>query len=445
MLGFGLLGKTHIPHYKNTAAMAAVRMPPPTYVLLPLSQHIGAAATPIVKVGDSVKIGQKIAEANGYVSSPIYASVSGTVEKIEDYLRSDGRTVGAIRIRSDGEMSVIDGLRPVTPKNADEFVAAVRESGLVGMGGAGFPTTVKLDAIKRGSIDTVVVNGAECEPYITCDTRTMLDEGELVMRGIDILASFMPENVRFIIGIEDNKPECISHLTALSEARDNVSVHRLPSTYPQGAEKIIIYNTTKRVVPEGKLPSDVGVLVINVTSLSYLAKYIDTGMPPVDKCITLDGSAVREPKNIIAPIGTPIREVIDFGGGLKEAAGKVLLGGPMMGAPVCSIDEPIIKTTGAITVMTRKESLGKEPTACIHCGRCVAACPLSLNPTAYAKALNIESTEDRMQRLEEFKVNLCMECGCCSYVCPANRPLVQNNRMAKAQLREYKAHLADKK
>lgn len=444
MFGLGLLGKTHIPHYKNTAHMPAVRMPAPKSVLLPLCQHIGSPATPIVKVGDTVKVGQKIAEASGYVSSPIYSSVSGRVVKIEDYLRSDGRIVGAVRIESDGEMTLDEGIAPPEVSDVDSLVSAVRESGLVGLGGAGFPTAVKLDAIKKGIINTVLINGAECEPYITCDTRTMLDESDRVVRGIEILAKFMPE-ARFIIGIEKNKPECIELLERLTESNGAVSICTLPSSYPQGAEKVLIYNTTRRVVPEGKLPSDVGVMVINVTSLAALARYIDTGMPLVERCVTLDGSAVREPKNIIAPIGTSIRELIEFGGGLKEEAGKILFGGPMMGSAAYSVDEPITKTTGALTVMNRKDAKKSEPTPCIHCGRCVTACPLSLNPTAYSKALNIESTEDRMARLEEYKINICMECGCCSYVCPASRPLVQNNRIAKAQLREYKAHLATKK
>ncbi len=444
MFGLGLLGKTHIPHYKNTAHMPAVRMPAPKDVLLPLCQHIGAPATPTVKVGDEVKVGQKIAEASGYVSSPIYSSVSGKVVKIEDLLRSDGRTVGAIRIQSDGEMTPFEGIAPPTVTDVASLVSAVRESGLVGLGGAGFPTAVKLDAIGKGIINTVVINGAECEPYITCDTRTMLDEGDSIVRGIDILAKFLPA-AKFIIGIENNKPECIDHLRGLTESRESVSICALPSSYPQGAEKVLIYNTTARVVPEGKLPSDVGVMVINVTSLAVLAKYIDTGMPLVERCVTLDGSAVREPKNIIAPIGTSVRELIEFGGGLKEEAGKILFGGPMMGSAAYSVDEPITKTTGAITVMNRKDAKRSEPTPCIHCGRCVSACPMKLNPTAYSKALNIESTEDRMARLEEYKLNICMECGCCSYVCPANRPLVQNNRIAKAQLREYKAHMATKK
>ncbi len=445
MFGFGFLGKTHIPHRKNTADMPAVRMTPPCEVLLPLSQHIGAPAKSLVKFGDEVKVGQKIAEAGGYVSSPIYASISGKIGKPEEYMRPDGRKVEAIRIIGDGLMTPAEDIKPPVVESLDDLITAVRESGLVGLGGAGFPTAVKLDAVKKGIIDTVVINGAECEPYITSDTRTMLDDTDLLVRGIEIFKKHLTGVGKYVFGIEKNKPECIKKLTEVFSGDSSVIIETLPSTYPQGAEKILIYNTTARVVPEGKLPADVGVLVLNVTSLATVAKYIDTGMPLVEKCVTLDGSAVKEPKNIIAPIGTSIAELAKFAGGLSDDVGKVLFGGPMMGMAACSLDEPIAKNTNAITALNKHESLKRDATACIHCGRCVSACPMKLNPTAYSRALNIESREEKVARLDEYKINLCMECGCCSYVCPASRPLVQNNRMAKATVREYKSHLASMK
>ena len=445
MFGFKFLGHTRIPHRKNTAEMSAVRMTPPREVLLPTSQHIGAPATPIVKAGDEVKVGQLIAEASGYVSSPIYASVSGRVTKIEDYLRPDGRKVPAIRIESDGLMTVCENIAPPEVSDFDSFINAVRTSGLVGLGGAGFPTSVKLDAVKKGEIKTIIINGAECEPYLTSDTRTMLDESESVFDGISLLEKYIPSVEKFIFGIEKNKPLCIEEIARIFRDNPKVSILPLPTLYPQGAEKVIVYNSTGLVIPEGKLPADVGVLVINVTSLSMLAKYIKTGMPLVERCVTFDGSAVAEPKNVIVPIGTSIRELADFAGGFKEDVGKVLYGGPMMGIPVSNLDEPITKTTGGITAMNIKDSEKREATACIHCGRCVSACPLSLNPTAFSKALSLDNNEDKIARLEEYRVNLCMECGCCSYVCPASRPLVQNNRLGKAALREYKAHKANLK
>ena len=444
MFGLKFLGKTHIPHNKNTAELAPVKMTSPKEVLLPMAQHIGAPATPIAKVGDEVKVGQLIAEPSGYVSSPIYSSVSGKVVKIDTYLRPDGKSVPAIRIESDGEMTVAEGITPPNVHDFNSFVEAVRSSGLVGLGGAGFPTSVKLDAVKNGDIHTIVINGAECEPYITSDTRTMLDRSEDIYDGIAVLEKYVPGIERFVFGIENNKPECIEEMARIFQDNPKVSVMPLPSLYPQGAEKVIIYNTTGLTVPEGKLPADVGVLVINVTSLAVIASYIKTGMPLVEKCVTVDGSAVKEPCNVIAPIGTSIREIIEFAGGLKEDAGKVLFGGPMMGIAACSVDEPISKTTNAITVLNVKDATERESSACIHCGRCVSACPIGLNPTAFSKALNY-GTEEKMARLEEYSVNLCMECGCCSYVCPANRPLVQNNRLGKTALREYKAHKASLK
>lgn len=434
------LGNVHVPHNKNTADMPPVRMTEVTEVLLPVAQHIGAPAKVVVAVGDEVRIGDLVAEAQGAVSSPVYASVSGKVKAIEQYMRSDGRRVDAVRIVSDGQMTVSDRIAPPATEDLEGLITAVRASGVVGLGGAGFPTVVKLDALRKGLIDTVVVNGAECEPYITSDTRTMLDEGEWIYRGIALIETYCPDIKKYIFGIEKNKPSCISNMKKLFERNPKVEVKGLPSLYPQGAEKVLIYNTTGRIVPEGKLPSDVNVLVINVTTLAFIAKYISTGMPLVERCITLDGDAVKEPKNIIAPIGVSIRELIEFGGGLKGDAGKVLYGGPMMGNAACSLDEPVIKTTGAITVFTRDSSFSAEETACIHCGRCVAACPIGLNPTEYAKAIDLENKEDRIGRLEKYKVMLCMECGCCSYVCPANRPLVQNNRLAKGELREHRAH-----
>ncbi len=444
MFGLKFLGKTHIPHNKNTADMTPVKMTSPKEVLLPMAQHIGAPATPVVKVGDEVKVGQLIAEPSGYVSSPIYSSVSGKVTKIDTYLRPDGKSVPAIRIESDGEMSVLEGITPPEVTDFDSFIGAIRSSGLVGLGGAGFPTSVKLDAVKNGGIHTIVINGAECEPYITSDTRTMLDQSEAIYDGIALLEKHVPTAERFIFGIEKNKPACIEEMARIFQDNPKVSIMPLPSLYPQGAEKVIIYNTTGLTVPEGKLPADVGVLVINVTSLAVLANYVKTGMPLVEKCVTVDGSAVKEPKNVVAPIGTSIREIIEFAGGLKEEAGKVIFGGPMMGIPACSLDEPISKTTNAITVFNVKEATEREASACIHCGRCVSACPIGLNPTAFSKALNY-GTEEKMEKLDEASINLCMECGCCSYVCPASRPLVQNNRLGKTALREYKAHKASLK
>lgn len=443
MFGFKFLGNTKIPHRKNTASLPAVRLTPPKEVLIPMTQHLGAPATPIVKFGDEVKVGQKIAEANGPVSAPIYASVSGKVAKPETYLTPGGKLVSAIRIVSDGQMTPVE-VTPPTVTDFDSFVGAVRESGIVGLGGAGFPTAVKLAAAKDGKIDTVVINAAECEPYITSDTRRMIDCTDDIVMGVGLLFKHLPGLKNVIFGIESNKKEAIAALNAAFADNSDVSVTVLPSKYPQGAEKIIVHNTTRRVVPEGKLPADVGVIVMNVSSVAAIAAYVRTGMPLVERTVTVDGSAVRTPMNLTVPVGTPIRALIDFVGDVEDI-GKVLYGGPMMGVAIRSLDEPVLKTTNAITVLTRADALKGESLACVHCGRCVAACPMGLNPTTFSKALEIESKEDKIARLEDNKINLCMECGCCSFVCPSRRPLVQNNRLAKGVVKEHRDHLKDKK
>ena len=434
MFGFKL-GRTHVPHRKNTAEMPPVRMTVEGEIILPMAQHIGAPANPVVKVGDHVYVGTLVGEASGYVSANIHSSVSGTVKKIDTYLQSNGRTCPAVIIESDGIMAPDPAIAPPEVNDFDGFSAAIRASGLVGLGGAGFPTSVKLDAEKKGLLNTVVINCAECEPYITSDTRTMLDDTDLLVEAVGIIERFIScESI--IFGVESNKPECIDKLREAFASDPKVRVDALPSTYPQGGEKVLIYNTTGRVVPEGKLPADVGCLVMNVTSLAFVARYFRDGMPLVEKCVTVDGSAVLNPQNVIVPVGTPIKKVIEFVGGFSEEPGKVTYGGPMMGVAIYSLDDPILKTTNAIVALNERDSRPPKASPCIHCGRCVAACPMGLNPTAFSKAMGISDVALKAERLNENKINLCIECGCCSFVCPAKRPLVENNRLAKADLRQ---------
>jgi electron transport complex protein RnfC len=326
-------------------------------------------------------------------------------------------------------------IAPPTVTSFDEFSAAVRASGLVGLGGAGFPTAVKLDAEKKGLLKKIIINAAECEPYITSDTRTMLDDADFVKRGVELLEKYISAE-EVIIGIEANKPECIAKMREIFASDAKVRVVKLPTGYPQGAEKILIYNTTGLVVPEGGLPADVGCIVMNVTSVAFIAKYMETGMPLVEKCLTVDGSGVKEPGNVIAPIGASIEDVVAFAGGFTDDVAKVMYGGPMMGIAVYSTADPIMKNNNAVIALSEKEVKHAESNPCIHCGRCVAACPMGLNPTAFSKALKVDDKEDRKERLSTAKINLCIECGCCSFVCPSRRPLVQNNRLAKADLRE---------
>ncbi len=431
------LGKVHTPHRKNTASTPAVRIAPPETVTVLMSQHIGAPATPTVKVGDSVFVGTLIGRANGPVSANIHSSVSGTVKKLDYFLLPNGNTTESVIIESDGKMTPDENLTAPTVTTFEELSDAARAAGLVGLGGAGFPTSVKLDAKKIDTIDTLLLNGAECEPYITSDTRTMLDEAELIREGVLKIVELAGIS-RVVIGIEKNKPECIKKLREVFGEESFVEIRPLPSLYPQGAEKILIYNSIGRVVPEGKLPSDVGVLVMNVTTVAFLAKYLRCGMPLVEKCLTVDGSAIKNPTNVIVPVGTSIGYVIESIGGFKEEPGKILFGGPMMGTAIYLLDTPVLKNNNAIIALGNKECKRSKSSACIHCGRCVSFCPMGLNPTAFAHAMGLAESIDRGERLEAAKVNLCIECGCCSFVCPAKRPLLEQNRLGKTELIRYK-------
>ncbi len=432
------------PHNKHTADQPAVYMPVPASVTIPMSMHIGAPASPKVKVGDSVKVGQVIAEASGFVSSPVHASVSGKIKKIEDIVISNGRKVPAITIESDGKMERFEGLKPPVIESSADFLQALTDSGIVGLGGAGFPTSVKLNVRNLDQIEAVIVNGAECEPYITSDTRTMLDNPKLVISGAKLLQEHLRVK-RVIFAIEDNKPQCIDIFRQLVQAETGMEVMSLPSLYPQGGEKVLIYNTIGKTVPEGKLPLDVGAIVINCTTLASIARYIRYGIPLIKKCVTVDGSAVKSPKNVIAPIGTALADVFAFCNGFQKEPKKVIYGGPMMGIAVPDLEQPILKNTNAILAFAEEEATPRPFSPCIRCGRCVAVCPMRLTPC------EVENAFDRkdMALLASLKINICMECGCCSYVCPSSRPLVQTHKLAKpllaAYLKEQKEKEAAKK
>ena len=421
-----------VPHKKNTADCEPVRMTVPKTVTIPMSMHIGKPSKVIVKKGDVVKAGQLIGEPDGFVSSAIHASVSGKVTKVDEMISSMGMKVQCVTIESDGEQTFSEEISKPDVKDFESFKNAVKSSGVVGLGGAGFPTFVKFSVKDLEQIEAVVINAAECEPYITSDTRTMMDNSEFVFKGIDALRKYMQVK-RFIIGIEDNKKDAIQKMKELAAKTADVEVCVLPSIYPQGGEKVLVFNTMKRVIPKGGLPIDVGAVVVNVTTLAFVGKYLEDGIPLIEKCITVDGSAIKEPKNVIAPIGTSIADLIEAAGGYKTEPKKILYGGPMMGIAVPSDAEPVLKNTNAIIAMDEKEAAPKKTTACIGCGACLNHCPFRLDPRSIAKAYQLDRGED----LEKLCVDLCMECGCCSYVCPANRPLVQTNKLAKIKLRAY--------
>ena len=430
------LNGVRVPHRKHTASCSATPMTDIQTVTIPMSMHIGAPAKPCVKVGDPVSVGTLIAEAGGFVSAPIHASVSGKVTKIIDCLLSSGQTAPAVVIESDGLMTPDPALAPPVVDSRESLLEAIKQSGAVGLGGAGFPTHVKFN-VDPARIEYLIINGAECEPYITSDTRTMLDRVDDMMTALRAMADhFGIKNV--VIGIEANKKEAITSMRMMAAALRNhctVTVKVLPSVYPQGGEKVLIYHTVGRAVPMGKLPIDVGCVVVNCTTLAAIGEYLTTGMPLVQKCVTVDGGAVKEPKNVIVPIGTAMADVFEFCGGLTEAPDKVIYGGPMMGITVPDTTAPILKNTNAILALTKKETKLPKTTNCIRCGACLNTCPFGLAPAEIARAYDKKDAV----ALDELKVNACMECGCCSFVCPANRPLVQTNKLAKQFLKEEKA------
>ena len=396
-----------------------------------MSMHIGAPSKPVVKAGDEVKVGQLIAEPSGAVSAPVHASVSGVVKSVDEYDEITGQKAASITITADGAQILYEGLKAPSVTNYEEFLGAVRDSGVVGLGGAGFPTAVKLNVQDLGKLDYIIINGAECEPYITSDTRTMIDDAELVRDGILLLKKYFSAKV--VIGIENNKPEPIEHMSKIAQSGQGVEVKALPSRYPQGGEKVLIYNVTGRAIPEGGLPLDVGVIVINCTTLAAIARYINTGMPLVSKRVTVDGSAVKAPKNLIVPIGTPIGEMLDYCGCRREDVRKVLYGGPMMGLAVPSFEMPVLKSTNALLAFSAKDAQLPGESACIRCGKCAYNCPMRLMTLELERAFLLKKPE----MLEHYKVNLCMECGCCAYNCPARRPLVQSIKLGKIMLRDY--------
>ena len=420
-----------VKHHKNTAEEKTVSMPVPSTVTIPMSMHIGAPCEPLVKMGDLVKVGQKIGESNAPFSAPIHASVSGKVKQITEFRNAIGVTSKAVVIEADGEQAISEEVTVPVINTREDFINAVKESGVVGLGGAGFPTHIKLNPKNLEQIDTLIINAAECEPYITSDYRECMESAEDVIEGIKVVKKWL--NIKnAYIGIESNKPASIKLLGELSEKEEGIDVVELKAQYPQGAEKVIIYSTTGRVVNDGQLPADAGVIVLNVTTVSFIAKYLKTGMPLVSKRLTVDGTGANKGTNVIVPLGTAMKDVFEFCGGLKEDCKKVLMGGPMMGIAVPDLDQPIVKNNNAIIALNEKDATPAEETDCIRCGKCVYACPLNLMPAALEKAYDARNAES----LVAHDVNLCMNCGCCSYVCPAKRNLAQKNQLAKIFVRQ---------
>ena len=428
-------GGVKVHHHKNTAESEVVRMPAPAKVVIPMQQHIGAPCEPVVKVGDTVAVGQLIGDTDKFVSAPIHSSVSGVVTAIGDIKMPNGILSKAVTIESDGEMRLWEGIEPPHVETKEDLIKAVRASGLVGLGGAGFPTHIKLNFPADKNIDTLVVNAAECEPFITVDYRECMENSWDILSGVYLLKDLLGFK-QVIIAVEDNKPEAFKVLKSIADhsldKHDEVKLMVLESKYPQGAEKMMVQSATGRRVPPGKLPADVGCVVMNVASVAFIARYLKTGKPLVSRSLTVDGSAIAEPKNVRVPVGTSISEIIDFCGGFSKDPCKILTGGPMMGLAIVGTDLPVLKQNNAILAFAHDDAVLKPESDCIRCGRCATACPMSLMPTNIVRAAK---TKD-VSILKTAGVNVCMECGSCAFACPAGKPLVQHMRLAKAILRE---------
>ena len=428
----------HPPELKQlTAGTPIRRMPFPDEIVLPLSQHTGKPAKSIVRVGDRVERGDRIAAEDGFISSPIHASAAGTVQEVGLWPHPAGDYKPAVRIKV--EQFSAQAPRPrIIPGweglSRDQLVDAVRQAGVVGLGGAAFPTHVKLHPPKDFPVDTILINGAECEPYLTTDHRTMVEYPERVHLGIRIMMKCLGVD-RAVIGIEKNKQDAVERLQATLPTDIDVTVQPLTVKYPQGAEKMLIMSLLDREVPSGGLPMHVGVIVQNVASAATIAEVFETGLPLIERIMTVTGLGVRQPANLIVPVGTKTRDLIDACGGMLPDAREVVFGGPMMGTALADLDAPVMKGTTGVVVLSEREVKPQRSYPCIRCGRCVDACPVFLNP----QILGQLAKSERWEEMEEQNLLDCMLCGCCSYTCPSNIPLSQLFSMGKAALRKVKA------
>ena len=431
----------HPPDVKElTAHLPIRRMPYPHEVVIPLRQHAGKPAKLVVRVGDRVERGDTLAVADGFVSAPVHASAAGRIVEIGLWPHPDGSMDTAVRIAVAPFSAQVPRPRLV-PKweglTADEVVKAVQDGGVVGLGGAAFPTHVKLAPPRDIRVETIILNGAECEPYLTTDHRIMVEMPERVHFGARIMLHTLGAS-RVVIGVERNKPDAIAALER-TLARDlPVSVLPLTVKYPQGAEKMLIKAVTGREVPSGKLPVSLGVLVQNVGSAASIGEIFETGLPLVERVVTVSGHGVRKPSNLVVPVGTKLGDLLDMCGGLTDDAEEIVFGGPMMGVAQRSLDVPITKGTTGVIVLTKEEVQARREYPCIHCGACLDACPMFLNPSSLAEL----ARSQRYEEMEAWHLQDCMLCGSCSFVCPSNIPLSQLFAASKVALRKRKAVVA---
>jgi electron transport complex protein RnfC len=425
-------GGIHPPHHKKVTEHCSVKNAlEPSMVFIPLRQHIGAPCDPVVKKGDVVKKGQVIGEASALMSAFVHSSVSGTVVDVKGVDTLGGSDLCVI-IESDGLNEWHESVKPKgdpQKMSAEELLKCVKEAGIVGMGGAGFPTHIKLAPPKEKQIDSLVINGAECEPYLTADHRLMLETPEKVYDGIQIMMKILGVEKAYV-GIEDNKPDAIDAMKKQAEKDSRIKIVALHTKYPQGAEKQLIYACTGKMVPSGGLPMDAQAVVNNVATAAAIADAVLQGIPLVERICTVTGSAIGQPQNLRIKVGTPIQEIVEQCGGVKGNLGKIIMGGPMMGLSTYTFNIPSTKTTSGILLMTEEEAAPREMSNCIKCNRCVEVCPAFLQPV-YMSAYSLK---DDYEGAERFKALDCIECGSCSFVCPANRPLLPSIRVAKREI-----------
>lgn len=424
-------GGIHPPEEKSsTENMAFELMPPPKQVILPLSQHLGKQASPLVKKGAVVTSGMMVAQAEGFISAPVYSPVNGTVTSLGKEPNSSGFPKDAIVITVNGqaENTFFEPLdfEIISPEEIRERVKA---AGIVGQGGAAFPTFVKLSPPADKKIDYVILNGCECEPYLTRDFRFMMERPEAVIGGLKLIMRALGVS-KGVVGIENNKPEAIQLLNKQVHNENNLEVVSLKTKYPQGAEKMLIKAVTGKKVPPGKLPMDVGAVIQNIGTAVAVYDAVVKGEPSITAALTVTGKGIKNPKNLIVPIGTTITDVLEYCGGLTEDAAKIIVGGPMMGVAQYDLSAPVMKATSGIVVLTKDEVENKPDTACLKCGQCVDVCPLNLMPTRLVRYSQL----DRFEDAEQLGITVCMECGTCAYTCPANIPLVQWLRLGKQEV-----------
>ena len=429
------IGGVHPSDNKEWSKAKAIEpMELPDVVTIPLAQHIGAPAAAIVAKGDVVKVGQKIAEATGFMSANIHAPISGTVTAVDMQPNGQGLRQMMISIKRDGDewAEGIDLSTDIVKEcnlSSGEIIARIKEAGIVGMGGATFPTHVKLSIPDGKKAEILIINGVECEPYLTSDYRTMLERGEELLIGTSILMKAVSVE-KAVIGVENNKPDAIKHLAELAKGYSGIEIKALKTMYPQGGEKQLIAAITGREVPSGALPIDVGAVVQNASTAVAVYEAVQKNKPLIERVVTVTGKSVKSPKNLLARVGTPISTLLEAAGGLPEDARKVINGGPMMGRAMVNLDAPVTKGTSGVLVMSGEEAERQPASQCIKCAKCVSACPMGLEPYLISKM----SRRQMWEPLEAEHIADCIECGCCMFTCPANLPLLDYIRLGKAKV-----------